>query len=98
MTFRIREHQQRRQQELEKTQNEMILQEVRRYSRLKEGQSIEDAEQAIIYKVKAMRSHMKSNSEAIAATAAIVRSIKDNPIKTQLPISQIEPSLLLELL
>ena len=96
MGFRIKEIQERKRKKLERIEEDMIKKEAVRY-----GGSREDpieSEHAFIYKIKAIRSHFKDHDSLNEATEDFVTNLKGVQSLDGLPISKVDPSLLLDLL
>ena len=58
----------------------------------------QSSEEAFLYKIKAIRSQFKEGEDYRGATHGFVSNLKKIPATGGLPVSNIDPSLLLELL
>ena len=96
MGFRIKELEAKRKRKLALIEEEMIEKVAMRYGGA--SKDPDKTQEAFIYKIKAIRHQLQDEAQASLATDNLIKELKDKSHLHHLPISKVEPSLLLDLL
>ncbi len=96
MSFILREREERRKRERRDLKMDLLIDEARRFGALS-GDPVR-SEKEFIGKIRSIQNHFSDDEQALAAAQALSRSIRDAVEPENLPVSTIDPKMILELL